>query len=281
MAIILPFWTSFLIRVYAWINILQRDGLLNEFCCVCTSSTCRSPGCRPILRSISAWSILICRSWCAALRHARKNGRKPAGGGRRSRLSALESVLVRDVSAVAYRALQPARCSVLSPSSANSLFRTCWAVRNAHDWADTVDRIFFQPRLAGCVRNHHCIAGAAADSDPFYERLQQRSLEGTGNAARRFTFQYRVGRARARISSLPITILVIFSFNASRLVTIWGGWSLMCVRELLTTMLCWRRPGSACALHHCRQPQPLLRYIGSYHPCRMGRLPRPTCCFPA
>jgi putrescine transport system permease protein len=30
MAIVLPFWTSFLIRVYAWINILQRDGLLNE-----------------------------------------------------------------------------------------------------------------------------------------------------------------------------------------------------------------------------------------------------------
>ncbi len=27
---ILPFWTSFLIRVYAWINILQRDGLLND-----------------------------------------------------------------------------------------------------------------------------------------------------------------------------------------------------------------------------------------------------------
>jgi putrescine transport system permease protein len=29
MAVVLPFWTSFLIRVYAWINILQRDGLLN------------------------------------------------------------------------------------------------------------------------------------------------------------------------------------------------------------------------------------------------------------
>src|SRR3982074_2575657 len=24
-----PCWTSFLIRIYAWINILQRDGLLN------------------------------------------------------------------------------------------------------------------------------------------------------------------------------------------------------------------------------------------------------------
>ena len=27
--VILPFWTSFLIRVYAWIGILKRDGLLN------------------------------------------------------------------------------------------------------------------------------------------------------------------------------------------------------------------------------------------------------------
>jgi putrescine transport system permease protein len=28
--IIVPFWTSFLIRVYAWINILQHDGILNK-----------------------------------------------------------------------------------------------------------------------------------------------------------------------------------------------------------------------------------------------------------
>ena len=27
---VLPFWTAFLIRIYAWINILQREGLLNE-----------------------------------------------------------------------------------------------------------------------------------------------------------------------------------------------------------------------------------------------------------
>jgi putrescine transport system permease protein len=30
MLVVLPFWTSFLIRVYAWINILQRDGLFNQ-----------------------------------------------------------------------------------------------------------------------------------------------------------------------------------------------------------------------------------------------------------
>lgn len=31
MLVILPFWTSFLIRVYAWIGILKTEGLLNKF----------------------------------------------------------------------------------------------------------------------------------------------------------------------------------------------------------------------------------------------------------
>lgn len=31
MLVILPFWTSFLIRVYAWMGILNREGLLNQF----------------------------------------------------------------------------------------------------------------------------------------------------------------------------------------------------------------------------------------------------------
>ena len=31
MLIILPFWTSFLIRVYAWIGILSKEGYLNQF----------------------------------------------------------------------------------------------------------------------------------------------------------------------------------------------------------------------------------------------------------
>jgi putrescine transport system permease protein len=30
MLVILPFWTSFLIRVYAWIGILKQEGLLNQ-----------------------------------------------------------------------------------------------------------------------------------------------------------------------------------------------------------------------------------------------------------
>lgn len=31
MLVILPFWTSFLIRVYAWVGILNTEGLLNQF----------------------------------------------------------------------------------------------------------------------------------------------------------------------------------------------------------------------------------------------------------
>jgi putrescine transport system permease protein len=30
MLVVLPFWTSFLIRIYAWVTILQRDGLFNQ-----------------------------------------------------------------------------------------------------------------------------------------------------------------------------------------------------------------------------------------------------------
>jgi putrescine transport system permease protein len=31
MLVILPFWTSFLIRVYSWMGILSTEGLLNQF----------------------------------------------------------------------------------------------------------------------------------------------------------------------------------------------------------------------------------------------------------
>ena len=42
---------------------------------------------------------------------------------------------------------------------------------------------------------------------------------------------------------LPIVILVIYSFNASRLVTVWGGWSLRWYASSSTTAPCWTRPG--------------------------------------
>ena len=65
MLVILPFWTSFLIRIYAWIGILKPEGLLNQVL----------HGARPDRRAArhpqhrdgglsSASSMPICRSWC-------------------------------------------------------------------------------------------------------------------------------------------------------------------------------------------------------------------------
>ena len=36
MLVILPFWTSFLLRVYAWIGLLKDDGLINNLLLACT-----------------------------------------------------------------------------------------------------------------------------------------------------------------------------------------------------------------------------------------------------
>ena len=42
MLIILPFWTSFLLRVYAWIGLLKTDGVINNVLqCAAASSTSR------------------------------------------------------------------------------------------------------------------------------------------------------------------------------------------------------------------------------------------------
>ena len=41
MAVFLPFWTAFLIRIYAWINILQREGCSTRRCSRSASSTSR------------------------------------------------------------------------------------------------------------------------------------------------------------------------------------------------------------------------------------------------
>ena len=65
MLVILPFWTSFLIRVYAWIGILKPEGPAQPAAaCRCTSSTSRWSSSTPTPRSSSASSIPTCRSWC-------------------------------------------------------------------------------------------------------------------------------------------------------------------------------------------------------------------------
>ena len=67
MLVILPFWTSFLIRVYAWIGILKPEGLLNLALSKIGLVDMAQPARRsstPTGRSISASSTPTCPSWC-------------------------------------------------------------------------------------------------------------------------------------------------------------------------------------------------------------------------
>ena len=92
MAVILPFWTAFLIRIYAWINILQREGLLNDALIALG-----------LINEPIAWLatdtavyhrhrlFLSAVHGAAALCGVRENGRIAAGSRRRSRLPALDA----------------------------------------------------------------------------------------------------------------------------------------------------------------------------------------------
>ena len=82
MAVFLPFRTAFLIRIYAWINILQREGLLNDV--LLALGIIHEPVVWLATDTAisSASSIPTCRSWCcrstpAWRRWTRRCSRRP------------------------------------------------------------------------------------------------------------------------------------------------------------------------------------------------------------
>ncbi len=82
LAIILPFWTSFLIRVYAWMSILGKEGVLNDF--LLAIGVINEP--LQILYTPTAMYIGIVYAYLPfmilpALFQSREDGHVPAGGG--------------------------------------------------------------------------------------------------------------------------------------------------------------------------------------------------------
>ncbi len=101
MLVIIPFWTSFLIRIYAWINILQRDGLLNKILLAlghhrqAAGLACDRCG------NVSRHRLFLFPVHDpAALRDVVEDGRDVAGSCRRSRLLAQQGILAGDISAL-------------------------------------------------------------------------------------------------------------------------------------------------------------------------------------
>jgi hypothetical protein len=102
MSVILPFLTAFLIRIYAWMNLLQPEGLVNN--ALIALGLVRTPV--EWLASDTAIyiiSIPIAVHGAAALCRARKDGRNAARSCRRPRMPVVEGILARHRTAFAPR----------------------------------------------------------------------------------------------------------------------------------------------------------------------------------
>src|SRR5690606_17947687 len=102
--------------------------------------------------------------------------------------------------------------------------RTARRTRDADDRQGALAGVLQQPRLAGGGLAGGGDAGDPADSD---NPLQQEPGQGIGGQTmKRYSFSNLILVLGLVFIYLPMVILVIYSFNASRLVTVWGGWSL-------------------------------------------------------
>src|SRR6185312_2490483 len=112
--------------------------------------------------------------------------------------------------------------------------RSTRRLRQPDDRADIVDGILFQPRLAGRFRHRDGAARPADRADHGLRAAATAPIRGT-QLMRRGASSFNVIAVALGLAFLylPIAVLVIYSFNASRLVTIWGGWSLRWYGELL------------------------------------------------
>ena len=130
-AVILPFWTAFLIRIYAWITILQRDGLLNDVLLalglIDAPLTWLATDTAIFIGIVYSYLPFMVLPLYAAFE---KMDETPARSRRRSRLPALEGVLARDVAAGLAGHRSPAACFASFRWSANSSSPICSAARN-------------------------------------------------------------------------------------------------------------------------------------------------------
>ena len=80
---------------------------------------------------------------------------------------------------------------------------------------------------------------------------------------------------------LPIAILVIYSFNGSRLVTVWGGWSLRWYHEFFSDRAMIDASWMSFGSRHLRPPS---RRCSAHWPrwrCHAASASRAARCFPA
>ena len=280
-AIVLPFLTAFLIRIYAWVNILQREGLLNDL--LIALGLIREP--LVWLSTDTAIFIGIVYSYLpfmvlplyASLERVDETLLEAAADLGCPRWKAFWLVTVplslQGVVAGALLCFIPIAGEFVIPDLLGGS-------RATDDRPDTVDRILPEQGLAGGVRRGSRAAVPAAGADHDLPALANARIGAA--LMRRGLSAFNVVSVALGLAFLylPIAILVIYSFNASRLVTVWGGWSTRWYVALLndSAMLdaAWTSLRIAAL---SATAATVLGTLAAVALVRAGRFPRPHCFF--
>ncbi len=233
MAVILPFWTSFLIRVYAWIGIFKNNGLLNNF--LMSIGLVHSPV--ELYHTNIAVYIGMVYSYLPFLvmplyAHLVKMD-----------LTLLEAAY--DLGVKPWKAF----VQITLPLSKNGIIAGCllvfipavgeYVIPELLGGADTlmIGRVmwneFFQRRLADGLRRHLCDGLAVARADGDLPALPGETTGGQAMIKPSRGLQITALGIGFAFLYIPILSLIVYSFNDSPLVTVWTEPSLKWYRALV------------------------------------------------
>ena len=226
MAVFLPFLTAFLIRIYAWVTILQREGLLND--ALIALGIIKAPlvwlatDTAIIIGIVYSYLPFMVLPLYASLEKMDDTLLEAAADLGCPRWKAFWLVtLPLSLPGAAAGALL---CFI--PIAGEFVIPDLLGGSNALMIGQTLWTEFFQNKdWPVGVGGRHRAAGRSAGAD--HDLSAPAAARAEGGLMRKGLSPFNVVSVALGLAFLylPITILVIYSFNASRLVTVWGGWS--------------------------------------------------------
>ena len=226
MLIILPFWTSFLIRVYAWMRILKNNGLINNF--LIWLGVINDP--IPMMNTNFAVFIGIVYSYLPFMILPLYSTLEKMD------LSLLEAA--EDLGCRPWKAFLQITVPLAMPGIiAGSMLvfiprgrrirhpRIARRVRQPDDRAHPLQRVFQQPRLARGLGRGHGHIDHPGDPHRRLPALPEQAGGGRGMNKGLSWFVLTLMIVGYLFLYGPILSLIVYSFNVSKLVTVWGGFS--------------------------------------------------------
>ncbi|VFS77266.1 polyamine transport protein PotI [Pseudomonas aeruginosa] len=222
--IMMPTWTAILIRVYAWMGILSNNGLLNSVLMglglISEPLTILNTNIAVYIGIVYSYlPFMILPLYANLVKHDPSLLEAASDLGARN-FTSFWKITRAAVEERHHRRLHagvhPGGGRVRHPGTARR-------PRDPDDRQGALAGVLQQPRLAGGVRPG---GGDAGDPDHPDHPVQQEPGQRTGGQGmKRWNFSNVMLIVGLLFIYLPMLILVIYSFNASKLVTVWGGWS--------------------------------------------------------